>query len=279
MGSILLTAMLVVIIGLKYWYTQTGSYDEQHLRGVTNFTLKDIPASFSRSVFKMFIYRCKVNYWLGIIVFILSITSLLRSKKYILLAWMLVSCFGYFIIMSITFANLDDNALLFHIESEWASLCIIIAAPFVFEYLPTLKPYYASWLLAGIFIIRLAYISSTIPAFSWRVQFEEDVLLQMKKKGINKLALIKEQNILSKVMLDWGLPNETILMSAMHGDKPQPTFLFVNKDDEKAIKDLAIPKTISISFDILPLKDLNTQYFTIDTTHPYQIMTYEELFR
>ncbi len=276
--SILLISAILLIIGLKFLAT-SSSYDAYHLRGVTHFSIKDIITTFQKSVVQMFLYRCLVNYWLGVLVFIIGMVTLIKKKENALAIWTGVSVLGYLIIMGLTYPNLDRNTLLFHIESEWSCIGIIVATPFVLTFLPGLRSSTAVWLLAGIFFVRLIYIVSFIPAFSQRNEMTEQILNQMRKKGITKLALYNDQHLMSLVKLDWGLPFESILMSSMDGDKQKLTFLFVNPDDKKTIGELNNSKDFYHAWMMLPYNDLNKEYFNIDTTKPYQIMTYDEFLK
>ncbi len=277
--SIILSCFLVGIIALKFLISQSKGYDDVHLHGITHFSLQDIIDSFSRPVVKIFLYRCVTNYWLAVIVFILGIVSLIRTGGKMLAWWAIISIIGYLILMGITYASEDSNTQLCYIEIEWQSLGIIAATPFVFSYLPKLKPSISVWLLIVIFITRLIYIAATIPSFTWRVHFNEIVLAQMKKKGINKLAFYMDNEIRPKYKLDWAAGYESLFSSAMKGDKPQLTFCFVNKDDSQTLEILKNPKGFYDAYYSLSPENINHNYFIIDTTQPYQIMTYQELFK
>jgi hypothetical protein len=277
--NILFSVILIIVIGIKYTLTVRDSYDWSNLHGVTHFSLKDIYYSMKSPVITMFIYRCITNYWAGIILFALGIVALFKEKKIKLAIWTLASFIGYFIIMGLTYGGFDRSFALFHVESEWAGICIIIATPFVFTYLPKQKFQFATGLLISVFLVRLIYIGGTLQTFAWRTYFKEQVLTEMKKKGITKVGLINDNYLLSKNMLYWALPEESMLMSAMNGDKPQLTFLFVNKDNKELISKLSTATCIAVSFGIAQPRDLNREYFAIDTTHPYQIMNYEELLK
>jgi len=283
-ATILLCILLAMIAGtffaVKYSTSSgTDSYDSIHLRGITHFSLQDIIDAFTKPEVIMFFCRCFTNYWLGTIVFVVSIVALLRNKKRALAVWTVVSGLGYIIIMGLTYGDLDGKALLFHMESEWASIGIIAAAGFVFTFLPRLKYSVAAWLLTGIFVVRLVYIVAFIPAFTARNDFKQQVFSQMKKKGITKLALIEEPKLMSATILQWGLPYESTLMSAMSGDKPQLTFLFVNPDDKILLNRLHDPGNFNALWEIIPGGSLNKEYFSIGSTNAYQVMTYAELLK
>ena len=273
--SFLLICILLMVIGLKFLDTKSD-YDTAHLHGVTHFSIKRILTTFQKPVVKIFLYRCLTNYWVGTLVFITSIVMLLKNKERALAMWTVISLLGYFILMGLTYGELDETTLLFHIESEWSFVGIIVATPFVFTVLPGLKPAAAIWIVMGVFAIRLAYIISFLPLFSQRNEMTEQILSQMRKKGIMKLALYNDEGLRKTAILDWGLPFESMLISSMDGEKPQRTFLFVNRDDKQTIAELNNTKDFYHAWTMLPYNDLNKAYFDIDTAKPYQIMTYAE---
>ena len=279
--TIALSCLLAAMIGLKFVIALggSGSGDAMHLHGVTHVSIKDIYQSFVTPVVSMFSYRCLTIYWPGVVVFVLGLFFIFRNGQKNLGGWVILSTIGYFIIMGLTYGSDDEHVQLFHIESEWICISIIIAAPFVFGFLPRVKPVIAISLLAVLFAVRVNYIANAIPQFMWRVHFQERVLAKMMEKGITKLAIYRESEIGSKYLIDWGAGYESTLMSAMNGEVPQRTFIFVNRtDNAKQIEQLAKPNCVYL-WDEIALARLNTQYFNFDTTHPYRVMTYEELMK
>jgi hypothetical protein len=277
--TILLSGLLIVILLFRLVITKPDAYDSSHLHGIQHFSFWDVRHAFSTPVIRMFFYRCIVNYWLAIVVFIIGMVSLLKNGEKKLAAWSFISCAGYLIIMALVYKDIDRDPTSIHIDTEWACLGIIIATPFVFSFLPTQKTSIAVGMLSIIFIVKLAYIGAALPVFSWRVHFEESVLVQMKKKGITKLALYREPGISSKMILDWAVTYESLFLSAMNGDKPQPTFFIINQEDKETQAAIKNPKCYYNAFDIMPADRLNSTYFAIDTAQPYQIMSYGELFK
>ena len=278
-STIGLSCTIILVIIIKSICTPMLPYDKEHFHGLTHISLSDIINVFRTPVVQMFLQRCIVNYWCGAIVFVLGIASLLRKGEKLLAAWTIIACLGYLILMGITYANLDNNVFLFHIETEWTSLAIIVSTPFVFSFLPGLKTSIAGCLLTGIFVVRIVYILSFLSPFTLRNEMKEQILSQMRKKGITKLALYNDPHLMSVAILDWALPFESILLSSTDADKPQLTFLFVNPDDKQTIEELNNPKDFYHAWMMFPYKDLNKQYFNIDTTKPYQIMTYAEFLK
>ncbi len=282
----LLSSLLVAIIAYKYLSTIHGpqSYDNEHLEGMKKLTFQDMFDSFSTPVIKMFLIRCWQNYWVAPLVLIAGITSLIMDKKIFLAVWTLLACLGYFVIMGVSYSTMPFNFhpeeigkpyQLWHIEVEWASIGIIAAAPFVFSLLPKIKPAIAMGIVASIFLVRLFYIGSYMQDFTWRIRFEEGIMAQMKKKGINNLALHRNQERFNQFILDWGMPFETILMSALNGDKPQRTFFFINQEDTQTRDLLKKYPGFYNTYGVLPNYLLNQKYFSVDTTTQYQVMGYE----
>ena len=254
-------------------------YDQEHLHGLTHISIQDIIDGFKAPVVVMFLKRCVTNYWSAMFVLAAGIWSLVNSKEKMLVLWTIACCIGYFLLMGITYASEDANVRLFHIETEWLSLGIIISGPFVFSFLPRIPAWGAKSLLGGIFLVRVAYMLSFFPAFNARIKMEEHILVQMRKKGIMKLALYNDEGLRQTTILDWALPFESILMSEQDGDKPERTFLFVNPDDKQTIGELNSRRDFYHAWTMLPYSDLNKAYFDIDTTKPYQIMTYAEFMK
>ena len=278
-NSVLFSFLLVGIIVGMIVSAPAQSHDGGQLHNILHISLKDIIESFSAPVVVTFLGNCLTNYWIAVIVLAAGMVSLWRCEKKLLLAWTIISCIGYLVIMGITYTDFDANFLLCHIELEWGSLAVIIAAPFAFAYLPKLKPSLAIGFLTVIFIVRLAYIGTAYPAFAWRTQFKDDVKAHMKQKGITKLALYADSAIARKFMIDWTVPYETILSSALDGDHPQLTFTFVYPGDKDMINRLKDRKSFNALWEMRPYTALNKEYFSIDTTTPYSVMTYAELLK
>lgn len=278
--TILLSSLLVAIILVKFAITGTSQrYEEEHLHRLTHFSLPDIVQSFISPVVAMFCLRSITNYWIAIPVAVLGIRFLLKNNQKKLAAWTIISIVGYFIVMGLTYGNLDKNVKLFHIETEWESIGILLAAPFVFNVLPRLKARSALSAVAFVFIVRLAYILGySAPAFIWRVHFHEQVLAQMRKKNIIKLALYHEQELNDKYVLEWTAPYESLFESARNGDKPQLTFMFVNKDEKNIIESIKDPKGVFLA-DFVQIANINADYFQPDASRPYELMTVAELFK
>lgn len=278
-SSILIIVLISAIIAFCYVVTmsRSGSYDSEHLAVLSSFSMKHLIYSFSTPVIGVFIKECVVNYWLSVIIFLVSVINLIMGSKYKSATFFVLSCMGYFMLMGIAYGNLG-YILKFHIETEWACLAIIISTPFVFNILPKLKPKYGVSILLLIFLVRICYIGYAAPKYKNRTIFRDEVLKQMKKKGIAKLALIYEDNIREEYIQDWAIGEESILSSTLHGDKPIRAITFADTSDLILMKALANPQVTKLSFEISSPRYLNNSYFLFDSVSSYKVMTYTELF-
>lgn len=279
--TLILSGLLVSVIGLKFIFalSGSGSGDGPHLRGVTHVSFKDIYLSYSTPVVRMFLSRCAANYWGAVLVFFFGLYGLFRSGKKLIGTWVVLSAVGYIIIMGLTYGGEDEHVQLFHIESEWMSLGVIVATAFVFCFLPQIKPVFGILLIVGLFVSRVVYIGGALPEFRWRIAFQEKVLSKMKEKNINKLALYRDGDLSRKYMIDWAAGYESTLMSSMNGEQPRRTFIFADTAASQGIlAKLAVPGCVYL-WDVISLERLNHDYFTFDTVHQYRVMTYDELMK
>ena len=274
--TILFSVLLVAVIVTKFIFSYNQSYDGEKLHTATRFSLHDIIFFFATPVVRNFIMQCLINYWVAVLIFVAGIIHLFRNKQFKLAVFTLVAVLGYIEIMAITYGGMGD-ILLFHIESEWTGLSIIMACPFVFGLLPKLKWPTAAIALAIIFIVRFAYIGASATKFTGRERFMEEVLSKMKNRDITKLILINNDAIQNTFILTWAVPDESLLMSASAHDKPQRTFIIAN-DTAAARQMMTDNKHMLASFEIVNPASLNPALFYIDTTQPYRVMTYDELF-
>ena len=280
-ASLLLSAVLILLCWMKYHFTSANPYDAERMSHAGPLSLQMIGDSFNSSCVIIFFHRCLTNYWVGILLLIGGLVSLCTCKKILLFVFVILSLLGYIVIMGTYYSWWGDSVGstgLFHIESEWVAITLIVAAPFVFSLLPRLRFRSALIILVSAFAIRLAYIISYAPDFKSRTMFKKEVLAQMKKKHITKLAIIGEQFLLTKDIQSWAMPYESMLMSALNGDRPAATFFFINKDDTAYISRVKKEKGFNNPYGEVVPADINYRYFSIDTMHTYQVMTYAELF-
>ena len=277
--SLILSFCLAGVVGVKFLLVKDNSYDDDHLHNITHLSLKDILHAFGTPVVKEFLWCTVWNYWLWVVVFIAGIFVMWREKKTWLIGWSLLSVLGYFLLMAITFGYWTGDIVLFYIESEWQSLSVIIAVPFVYYLLPKMRWSTGVGVLSVVFIVRLVYIVDASRQFTWRYIAEKDIVTEMRKKGITKAGIYGADSLQKKCLLTWAAADESMLMSAMNKDEPQITFTFIDTGNKVLMGNLASPKYVVAAFDLATPASWNYKYFRPDTSRSYTVIAYQELMK
>jgi hypothetical protein len=274
--TVLYSCLLVGVIAFKYYLSNKMGYDSWKMRNAKHMSFVDMVDAFKCLFADTFWHDCLINYWWSLIIFMMGIVMCIKEKRYFILLWTIMFSVGFFIIVCRTFGpNAYDYHGRFYLESELGILSLFIAAPFVFYFLPKLTNIKASVLLTAIFITRIVYIMMAFPLFHKRIEFIEAGLQEMREKGLTKVILKKDKQIEDKALMDWGLPYESILASKLNGDKPQLTFLALSDNE---IERNARPDNKTMIND-WGFEDLSNKfYFQIDTSRPYEALTYDQLF-
>lgn len=268
-----LSIVLIAIVATKFTLSLYQPYDGSLLHGVTHFSLLDVGLSFQTPVVLMFAKRCLHIYWTAIPITIAGLWALSVAKQRKQLIWTITSIIGYTIVMGLTYGGYDADVALFHIESEWMSIAIVCGAPFVFVYLPRLDGLRGSIFLIILFCIRFSFIEASSTEFTWRVNFIEHAQQYMRSQNVTKMAINIDDETRERLKLDWALGDESILCSALYGDKTNLAITLFQPSDTAKVEKLNKPATIAVAFNYLPPAELNKHYFNIDTTTTYTTLS------
>jgi len=268
--------ILAVIIGVKMMMSLNQPYDGSALHGVTHFSIKDVVLTFTTPVVKMFVLRCFTLYWPALVIATLGVSALYKTGQKKQMTWVVTCAVGYVIVMGLTYGGYDRHFALYHIESEWASLGIILGAPFIFSWLSAQKLKTAIVIVSTLLVIRIAYIAGSAERFIIRNDFKSYVLGKMRARGIYRFAIYNNDSISKLMGLDWALAEETLFMSSLQGDKPLRTFRLVGRDEAQTLADMQQKAGVSFKFTWLTPKDLDAFYFPTDSSRPYTILSWEE---
>ena len=265
---IILTAILICIIYAKVKSSQGGWYDGDKMNSIFGMTTATIVKAAGNPMAVTFLHKCITQFWLLTATFIAGCAMLLRQRKYWLLAGTIATVIAFYFLLCLTY----DEYIPFYIESEWMPLAIIAALPFATYLLPALKPRIAAALLGVMFAIQLLYIAGAAPQFRNRIAFMNRNMDRMQQKGITKLIIPTDKRLEDTLIMTWGLPVETLMLSAIEHRSPQLT-LRVNPPNNDLHAD---GNTTFIStFESLKYAQLNPRYFHPDSTQPYQIIPYD----
>jgi hypothetical protein len=277
--TIVLSLLLIAVVIFRFVTVGGKSGENSHLHNVTHFSIKDILFSFVSPVVTTFYNHLLTIYWPILFVFAAGMYAMVKKNGKHIAGWTILTCVGYIIIIGLTYGDHKGVFALFHIESEWGALSVIMAAAFVFEYLSQLKTKTVVVLLLAIFGVRMGYIYKSARVFGDRNEIKNVLVRKMKEKGYSKVALYENKKLSDQLILDWTLPEELMLGSAMNGDRPQLTCRFVRTADTATLKDPNMSDRVSFDFANIPNSELNAHYFAIDTSTPYVLLTYEALMK
>ncbi len=273
--SYIYTGILLALSYWKFYQGQHHGYDSCKIEVVTQFNPGQFKTIFSSPQFRFFVKGCFTNYWLFVTVFITGLFGLMKEKKYLLLIYTLLFAAGYCMLLFITFRDINTNR--FYLESEYMPLSIICSAPFVYYVLPKLNWKVSVALIVLTCFIRLAYICSAVTPFTGRLALMEKISAKMKEKNLTKVIITNsEKDVNDILIMNWGAPVESIIMSQLKGEMPQRTFIFLNADEIKAMP-VSSNDTLIGCWKLWPKNKINNHYFRMDTCAQYQVVDYGKL--
>lgn len=267
--TLLFSAILIALAFSKLLLSTSSSshYDVDRLQRATHPTLQTILEALQSPLAKEIVKRTLWNYWIVPVLFLTGLMATLRRKAYWHSILTIGFAFLYFLALCITFNDFTP----FYMESELMPASILLTAPFAFYVLPQLNARSLAILLATIFLVRLAYIGYASPKWVERKNWLLSTLQAMRQQRITK-ALIYEDEANKKILImNWGTPTESMIASALKGDKPQLTFV-IDKPDNLVHRMPPDPSSMISCFETYSNKSLNHFYFSIDTTAGYRVI-------
>jgi hypothetical protein len=268
---------LLTIAYLKFEQGNEHGYDATKIDLVTKTQLPGLSEIFQYPVIRYFFEGCMSNYWLFIPVLIGGLFFAIGQKNYVFSVFTVLYATGYLLLLGIVFKDVNTNR--FYIESEYMPLAIICCTPFVFYLLPKLTIKTGSFIVALIFCIRIVFIFQAHHKFSDRVTILDGMLNKMKEKNLTKIVIPEPVPFAdSALIMNWGAPVESIILSKLKGDDPQRTFIFADANLQSAAL-RAGADTMVGCWEIWPKARINGKYFRPDWSAPYTTISYTELMK
>ena len=273
--TLLFSIILVVLSFAKFYQGMHHGYDSGKIETLTDFDLHRLKYIFTSPQFRFFIKGCATRYFLFTALFLAGLVGMLAEKKYLLFAWTILFVAGYLFLTCATYWNFTLRSFM---ESEYMPLVIICTAPFVYYVLPKVKPGAAVTGLGLVYALRLVFIVIAAAPFSNRVVLLDRMNEKMKQKDLTKMVvtLPLPAGIDSALIATWGAPVEGIFLSALKGQVPQRTFVFLSVDEMKTFYTTSTD-TLLEGREKTAARNITSRYFAIDTLKPYQVITYDAL--
>ncbi|NCX96177.1 MAG: hypothetical protein EBX41_07165 [Chitinophagia bacterium] len=264
------TVILSLLCFAKFWQGMHHGYDSGKIEQVTTFSATKLRDIFSYPQWHFFYTGIVKHYWLLPVCIMGSIIALGKENKYLFLVAYIIYIGLYVALICITYPAMVSP---FYIESEYMPLSVIAALPMVMLLLPKLplKATGAAW---GCFLVfKFILIVLAAKPFEERLSLLTLIEKQMQVNKTPKLVLIDNAHILDKpLILVWGAPTETMLISALKGHYPQNSCLVIDSAQWQNFNTQSSDTLLSC-FEKKTIRQMNPHYFCFDTTHSYITIT------
>lgn len=266
----LFSILLLGIVLWKYMHSRTHGYDSEKLSMIDGLSFAAIPKAFTHELVGGFRGMVLTRYLFFCCALTLGIVALIRARRPLLATLTALYALGHFFIVAHTYRYGFDR---FYIESEWMPMGFAAAAPFVRYFLPALRPKVALVVLLVGVAWQFYWIQSSALFFKDRLDFHEDVLRQMRARNITKAVLpMPDAALRTRMLMEWGVQNESMMLSALDGDVPQRTFVFHAASEHDSLVQALGTRTMYSTWDARVWERFNRRYFTLDTTQMYQAL-------
>jgi len=273
--SWILTSILILFSLLKFYEGMHHGYDSTKIESLTTFDPKRVFTVYNAPQFHFLIKSFVTNYWCFSLIFIAGIVAMLREKKYWLTFITLSAAGAYFILLCITYWDTESRR--FYMEIEYMPLAVITSTAFVYFILPRFSAKISMGILIAVYLVRLAYMHHAVKPFKDRLVLIEQMNAKMKEKNLTKILLTDPPADANKTLImNWGTPVESMLLSALNGAQPQRTFMFHDLGEMMGF-DTTNRNTLIGCWEPWTPAKLNHHYFNIDTASTYKVMTYNAL--
>jgi hypothetical protein len=260
-----LSLVFVSIFGLKYYSMSSNGYDAGKIHGATHFSFLDLWNALSSNMSKAISEKLIKDYFFVPVLFGFGISAALLKKKYKQIALVLLFTISYYLAVCLTYTDF----LTFYIESEWMPFSIITSILFVYYFIPIIDAKWIAVSLLLIFAVRINFILLSAEKFEARNAWTFSMVKKMKQQGITKGYVYMNDSIQQMLLINWGGPVESIMVSKFLGETPQRTFIV---DAKEVIEQRLISgkDTLIGPFRGVSQKELNPDYFQMDTIQTYQ---------
>ena len=272
--TLIYLVIIIFLVAAKTYLSATGSYDKSKMGTLAHsIAIKNFIKVFGSSTAHDFVKSCIQDYWQFLLFFCSGIMFLLLQKRYKILAWTLVTVLVYFMCICIIY---PESEYKFYIESEWMSISIFALLPFVRFVLPAINVKVAACLILAFFSMRLIQILNSSEKFTERLNEVKRITQVLQKNNIPKAIIENTGNnhkMLSTLTMSWGLPLETLIYSNIDRSKMPVTAILVPQSDVKnKLKESGTHDYINPFWNQWHT-ELNADYFHIDTSKPYVVLT------
>jgi hypothetical protein len=206
------------------------------------------------------------HYYFWFIGLIVCSVYFLRKKNYLQLALLNgLSLVYLFVVLSVN----ANNNLKFYVESHLLLLGFFVSVPLCFEIFPSIKkPAMLISILGFGLMIRCAEITFDHKPFTQRLEWLENFQQQTENLPYKKLILSDSLAPMDTLMMTWGSPYESWLISSYNNPKNARSIL-IDSDAEKFAGARNENKSFVTQWGIFPYSEMPEKYFPFHDTTAY----------
>ena len=259
--------------GIKLLFFTLKTYDNRlylKLKHVP-FQLNDF---FSFTTTQNFFNYLFAHYFFWLVALIACSIYFFRKKNYWQLSMLIgLSLVYLFVVLAV---NANDN-LKFYVESHLLLLGFIVSVPLCFEIIPSIKkPAVLISILSFGLIIRCADIALDHKQFSQRLEWMENFQKQTENLPNKKLILSDSQVPMETLMMTWGSPYESWLIST-YNNPQNARSIVINEDAELYRGVINENKSFLTEWGVFPYSALPEKHFPFHDTSAYVFFNKEML--
>ncbi len=235
-------------------------YDNQKYGNFFHNLQQYYPNYFALPSHRLFLQHM-IRYWYGFPVLLLALTGYYGYRRQwlrLLLVW--GACFGYLMLVHISD---PETPYRFYAEVNYYPLVLFVAVPFFYDWAPRWRPQWLFGLLLATALLRLTVITLHHRPFTDRLQWLRSTVAEARRTtGGNRFYLPESQAPLDTLLMTWGAPFETLLLTAAEHPDSAAT-LFLISDPEQYEDALAGDTLLVNAFRSFPLDTLNENYYRL----------------
>lgn len=252
-----LAGLMALGQGVKSWLSANW-YDNAKYSSFSDNLAAYFPNYLDLPAHGKFLHNA-VTIWYGFPVLLLIATGFyLYHRHWLKLGLMWLTCFGYLMLLHIGSPESEHR---FYVEVNYMALSIFVGVPFLFEIAPRLKSRTLAYLLGGLILLRLGTIAAHHQPFEARWRWVESAVAAPETG--NRFYLIEDQAPMDTLLMSWGIPYESLLISNARTDGQNVRTLLIHPEMKTFEEPLQQDTVFITPFKTYPVRELNTSYFPI----------------
>ncbi|MBK7690129.1 MAG: hypothetical protein IPJ31_03085 [Bacteroidetes bacterium] len=257
LSLILVSYLVLFVVKLQFF---NNFYDSKSMEGLENI-FTHFPNYFQLKSFQNFYTYLVHDYYLLVLLAILTLIFLLYVKKILHAVLMCFFLVGVWFVITINYANGIPQ---FYIESQYLILVIFVGMPFSYFVMEhgILRPYTVLVVSAAL-ILSLLRINATGAIYKQRVQYIRELSHTSQRKRIIPYEKLDNK----KLLFTWGISFEVWLISTLETGSTHS--IIYEESNQQFESQLQNPSVFITLMGMYPYKELNSRYFTKDSSVVY----------